>query len=308
MDTWDPHEPWDAPSYYTELYMPDYDGELVLPLYGNWHDMPGYREEQLRKGHATYCGEITMVDTWVGFLLKSVENMGLEDRTVVIFTTDHGFYFGEHGGLFGKMSSDKYPDGTLRPYDEPGSQWSYSPLYEEIVHLPLLVRAPGVSPRRLRRLEFGDRRHAHRAGPAGFWTSLTSYRAVHLRPPCATDRSPVASMRSAAYPSPIRAIRSSPWTTSSATSRTLRSRPSLRDSGASSTAPNPGVSQLYNLVSDPHQLDNVIERHMDVAGEMHRLLVEFMRENEVPETAAAAAVGTAYVGAQKSLLPLVGEG
>ena len=146
VDTWDPHEPWDAPPYYTELYWPGYDGELVLPVYGNWHDVPGYQEEQLRKGHATYCGEITMVDTWAGFLLRSVENMGLADRTIVIFTTDHGFYFGEHGGLFGKMSSDKYPDGTLRPYDEPGSQWSYSPLYEEIVHLPLLLRAPGVPP------------------------------------------------------------------------------------------------------------------------------------------------------------------
>ena len=44
------------------------------------------------------------------------------------------------------MSSDKYPDGTLRPYDEMGSQWSYSPLFEELVHLPLLIRAPGVSP------------------------------------------------------------------------------------------------------------------------------------------------------------------
>ena len=42
VDTWDPHEPWDAPLYYTELYWPGYDGELVLPVYGNWHDVPGY--------------------------------------------------------------------------------------------------------------------------------------------------------------------------------------------------------------------------------------------------------------------------
>ena len=114
VDTWDPHEPWDAPSYYTEQYWPGYDGELVLPVYGNWHDVPGYAEETLKKGHATYCGEITMVDTWVGFLLKSVENMGLMDKTAIIFTTDHGFYFGEHGGLFGKMSGDKLPDGSLQ--------------------------------------------------------------------------------------------------------------------------------------------------------------------------------------------------
>ena len=98
----------------------------------------------MRKGHATYCGEITMVDTWLGFLLKSVENMGLTDRTAVIFTTDHGFYFGEHGGLFGKMNSGKFPDGTLRPYGEPGSTWAHSPLFEELIHIPLLIRVPGL--------------------------------------------------------------------------------------------------------------------------------------------------------------------
>ena len=48
-------------------------------------------------------------------------------------------------------------------------------------------------------------------------------------------------------------------------------------------SPAPGVSQLYNLNTDPQQLDNVIERHTDIAGDIHRLLVEFMRENEVPE-------------------------
>ena len=78
--------------------------------------------------------------------MKSIENMGLTDKTIVICTTDHGIYFGEHGGLFGKMSSGKYPDGTLRPYDEASSKWSYSPLFEEIVHLPLLIRVPGMSP------------------------------------------------------------------------------------------------------------------------------------------------------------------
>ena len=64
--------------------------------------MPGYSEAQMRKGHATYCGEITMVDTWVGQLLRSVENMGIADKTVVIFTSDHGFYFGEHGACLAR--------------------------------------------------------------------------------------------------------------------------------------------------------------------------------------------------------------
>ena len=263
--------------------MPEYDGELVLPLYGNWHDMPGYTEAQVRKGHATYCGEITMVDTWLGYLLKSVENMGIADKTVVIFTSDHGFYFGEHGGLFGKMSSDKYPDGTLRPYDEPGSQWSYSPLFEELVHLPLLIRAPGVSP--------------------GVYSGLSS--AIDVMPTVldllglaipdfVQGRSLAPAMGDATRSGRDYVVSSIPFANPgrrgpisrqlpSATSRTLRSRPSLRDIGACYTALTQGCPQLYNLASDPQQLDNVIEGHMDEAREIHRLLVEFMRENEVPE-------------------------
>ena len=146
VDTWDPHEPWDAPPYYTELCWLYYDGPLALPLYGNQHVVPEYEEAMLRKSLATYCGEITMVDSRLGFLLKSVENMGLSDRTTVIFTTGCGFYFGEHGGTFGKMRSGKSADGPLRPRGGPGSTWTYSPLFEELVHIPVQIQVPGVSP------------------------------------------------------------------------------------------------------------------------------------------------------------------
>ena len=282
VDTWDPHEPWDAPSYYTELYLPEYDGELVLPLYGNWHDVPGYEEAQMRKGHATYCGEITMVDTWLGFLLKSVENMGLADKTVVIFTTDHGFYFGEHGGLFGKMSSDKYPDGTLRPYDEPGSQWSYSPLFEEIVHLPLVIRSPGITPGAygglssavdvmptvldLLGLDIPAFVQGRSLAPALRDNSFLGREYVVSSLPFANPGEPVLSVDNF-----LRDLKDPPVTTVTSGEWSLL------------YSPAPGVSQLYNLNTDPQQLDNVIARHTDVAGDIHRLLVEFMRENEVPE-------------------------
>ena len=282
VDTWDPHEPWDAPPYYTELYWPGYDGELVLPVYGNWHDVPGYQEEQLRKGHATYCGEITMVDTWAGFLLRSVENMGLADRTIVIFTTDHGFYFGEHGGLFGKMSSDKYPDGTLRSYDEPGSQWSYSPLYEEIVHLPLLLRAPGVPPGNyagitsavdvmptvldLLGLEIPDFVQGRSLAPALRDPATQGRDFVVSSLPFANPGDPVHSvdnlLRVLTEP-PVTTVTSGGW--------------SLLYSSL------PGVSKLYNLTADPKQSTNVIETHLDVASELHQKLVYFMRETEVPK-------------------------
>ena len=282
VDTWDPHEPWDAPPYYTEIYMPEYDGELVLPLYGNWHDMPGYTEAQMRKGHATYCGEITMVDTWVGQLLRSVENMGIADKTAVIFTSDHGFYFGEHGGLFGKMCSDKYADGTLRPYDEMGSQWSYSPLFEELVHLPLLIRAPGVSPGvhgglssaidvmptvlDLLGVAIPDFVQGRSLTPALGDLTRAGREYVVSSIPFANPGDAVQSVDNF-----LRDLKDPPVTTVTAGHWSLL------------YSPDPGVSQLYNLASDPQQLDNVIESHLDKAREMHRMLVEFMRENEVPE-------------------------
>ena len=282
VDTWDPHEPWDAPPYYTELYYPEYDGELVLPLYGNWHDVPGYEEAQMRKGHASYCGEITMVDTWLGFLLKSVENMGLTEKTIIIFTTDHGFYFGEHGGLFGKMSSDKYPDGTLRPYDEPGSQWSYSPLFEEIVHLPLVIRAPGTTPGvygglssaidvmptvlDLLGLDIPEFVQGRSLAPAIRDNFLSGREFVVSSLPFANPGDPVLSVDNF-----LRDLKDPPVTTVTSGEWSL----------LYSTAP--GVSQLYNLRTDPQQLDNVIGRHTDIARDIHRLLLDFMRENEVPE-------------------------
>ncbi|MDQ3670162.1 MAG: sulfatase, partial [Actinomycetota bacterium] len=96
VDSWDPHEPWDAPEYYTALYKPDYDGRQLYPTYGKWRDA-GLTEEDIQTAHATYCGEVTMVDRWIGRLLEKLDVLGLTDNTVVLFTSDHGFFFGEHG-------------------------------------------------------------------------------------------------------------------------------------------------------------------------------------------------------------------
>ena len=282
VDTWDPHEPWDAPPHYTELYWPEYDGEVVLPLYGNWHDAPGFDAEKVRKGHATYCGEITMVDTWLGFLLKYVEDMGLLDKTAVIFTTDHGFYFGEHGGLFGKMNGDWFPDGTLRPYGEPGSTWTHSPLFEEIVHLPLLIHAPGIIPGTygglssavdvmptvldLLGMEIPASVQGRSLAPGMRDTSVPGREYVVSSIPFANPGDPVHSVDNL-----LRPLADHPVTTITAGEWSLL------------YSPQEGRSELYNLSSDPNQLQNVIETHRNDASAIHQLLVRFMRETQVPD-------------------------
>jgi arylsulfatase A-like enzyme len=154
VDSWDPHEPWDAPDYYTALYKSDYDGRQLYPTYGKWRDA-GLTEEDVATAHATYCGEVTMVDRWVGRLLEKIEVLGLGDNTIVMFTSDHGFFFGEHG-YFGKAEWFHDP-GAVVAEDSEVPEWlqeswlltvGWSPLYQELTRIPLMVRGAGTEPGR----------------------------------------------------------------------------------------------------------------------------------------------------------------
>ena len=287
VDTWDPHEPWDAPGYYTEIYCPGYDGEIIEPVYGFWQDVPGFTQERLKKAHATYCGEITMVDTWLGYFLRRVENMGLMENTAIIFTSDHGFYFGEHGGLFGKMvyeigSNGKYP--ALDDWDKQieGGIWAYSPLYEEIINIPLLIYVPGIS--------------------AGAYDQLTS--AVDVMPtvldvlgsdipdfvegqsllPKINDASisgrefTVSSIPFANPGDPVRSVDNFLRMLKAPTVTTITSaKYSLLYS------PEAGQSKLYDLSLDPGQEKDIISDRPDMGKDLHQYLVKFMRDTDVAD-------------------------
>jgi len=125
IDAFDPHEPWDPPEYFTNMYAPqNYRGQKI---YHPNYDFTGYLTKgELAYSHATYCGELTLVDKWVGTVLRKIDDLGLRDTTAVFFTTDHGFYHGEHGRI------GKHTIG--------GEPWA---LYEEVAHIPLIVRMPG---------------------------------------------------------------------------------------------------------------------------------------------------------------------
>jgi arylsulfatase A-like enzyme len=73
-----------------------------------------------------YDGEITFVDQHVGKLLDFVAQHDWGKRTAIVVTADHGEAFGEH-----KM----YRHGFE--------------IYEMLVHVPLMIRAPGATPRRI---------------------------------------------------------------------------------------------------------------------------------------------------------------
>ena len=154
VDTWDPHEPWDAPEYYTEKYRPGYDGRQLYPAYAKWEEA-GLTEDEVALAHSTYCGEVTMVDFWMGRLLAKLDALNLTDNTIVLFVSDHGFYFGEHG-YFGKAewindNAAAASEDSVLP-DWLAESWllsvAPSPLYGELTRLPLIARVPGEKPGR----------------------------------------------------------------------------------------------------------------------------------------------------------------
>ncbi len=282
IDTWDPHEPWDAPAYYTELYMPGYDGELVQPPYAHWYDTDNLTEADVKKAHACYMGEITMVDTWLGHLLRKVDNMGLRDKTAIIFTTDHGFYFGEHGGLFGKMHFAKKQDGTLYWHGDADSQWDHSPLYEELIHIPLLISVPGVLPR-----SFDGFTAAVDVMPTvldimqqpipGWVEGVSLLNAA--RGEKKAEREFVISTIPFANPGDrVRSVDnvSRPMTAGLVTTITAGEWALLYSA-------DPGMSELYHLSSDPSQQHNIISRNEDVAKRLHSFMIQFMRDTKVSE-------------------------
>lgn len=109
VDAYDPHEPWDPPEEYASLYSDGYDGPETLTA-PNSEDS-WLTKEQLKRMHALYSGEITMMDHWLGNFLDKVRGMGLMENTLLVLVSDHGFAFGEHG-YAGKLPSAMYPEIT----------------------------------------------------------------------------------------------------------------------------------------------------------------------------------------------------
>lgn len=119
VDCFDPHEPWDPPKHYVDLYDPGYEGrEVIFPPYGPATHLS---EAELKHMRALYAGEVTMVDRWLGIFLDRARSLGLLDRSLVIVSSDHGHQLGEHG-ILGKLAFG---------------------LFNELMDVPLLIRHPG---------------------------------------------------------------------------------------------------------------------------------------------------------------------
>jgi len=124
-----PHPPMIVSEPYYSMYPPQgipAPASISDPRTNSpYADRPGegvlYRQPQLIKQMTSiYYGMVREVDDWIGKILQRVDDLGLADNTLIIFTSDHGEMLGDHG-MHGKFV-----------------------FYEGSVHVPLLMRLPGA--------------------------------------------------------------------------------------------------------------------------------------------------------------------
>ncbi len=284
VDTFDPHEPWDPPQRYVDLYDPGYEGEEVIyPRYGPCDYLS---DAELKHMRALYAGEATLVDRWVGTLLGRIDELGLRENTAVIFTTDHGFYIGEHG-LTGKSIITEAGSGAV-------------PLYEEVARIPLIIRLPGQQ---------AGRRQAFVQPPDLMPTILDLARIEIPQTVQGKSLAPIIhgeqqKLRPVALTSPsiVHGVRARRFTT--VTGDDLSGQewsliyPGARvdDAQAAESAivdsitrteraayPGTGGPELYHLPTDPAQQHNVFGRRRDIAERLHAEHVRLLEEWGTPE-------------------------
>jgi len=79
--------------------------------------------DELAKDIACYYGMISCMDKYIGLIINHLDDLGLAENTLVVFTSDHGHYFGQHG-LIAK--------GAFH--------------YEDGIRVPMIARLPGRIP------------------------------------------------------------------------------------------------------------------------------------------------------------------
>jgi iduronate 2-sulfatase len=128
-----PHVPFVAPKSY---YAPFPFGQMTLPekIVGDWDDIPqagiNYKTSKnmqmnvirQKKAVAGYYASVAYMDRQVGKVMGALKKAALEDKTIVIFTSDHGYHLGEH------------------------DFWAKVSLHEESAQVPLIISVPGKQP------------------------------------------------------------------------------------------------------------------------------------------------------------------
>lgn len=110
-------------------------------------DAPGLDREKIKKQMREYLASVNGVDRNVGRVLARIDELGLRDNTIVIFTSDHGYNMG-HNGIWHKgngiWATEQKPPGEVYLGTRVISDKYRPNMYELSMKVPAIVRWPGV--------------------------------------------------------------------------------------------------------------------------------------------------------------------
>jgi arylsulfatase A-like enzyme len=108
----------------TQQQKPDFSAwkETGFGIHG-YNSHAKFSEKEQRRNMATYYGMVSCMDKYIGKILDKLDELGLADNTVVVFSTDHGHFYGQHG---------LHAKGGFH--------------YEDLIRIPFIVRYPGYVP------------------------------------------------------------------------------------------------------------------------------------------------------------------
>ena len=107
-------------------------GDTLHPRNQHWAKCWGFdrfTDADTQQGRQAYLAMCTEVDDWCGRILQALEDSGQADNTIVIYASDHGEMWGEHG-IWGKQC-----------------------FYEESARVPLIARGPRLGVQRGKRID-----------------------------------------------------------------------------------------------------------------------------------------------------------
>jgi choline-sulfatase len=125
-----PHDPFDPPAELGEKYahaavpsaitaQPQHKSQRTQQHMKHWSHGT---EADVTIARRQYCAKIELIDQQIGLILSALEEQGLADNTIVVFSSDHGEQAGDHG-LYQKHVA-----------------------YESSLRVPLIVAGPGIKP------------------------------------------------------------------------------------------------------------------------------------------------------------------
>lgn len=213
----DPHHPHEPPAPYNQMFV---------------HDL--------------YAGEIAYADESLGTLLDHLKRLGVYDRTLIVFTADHGEGNGEHRESTHSLL-----------------------MYNSTLHVPLMIRTPGGA--------------SHRVSQ---WVSLvdvlpTVLDILDISPP---EDIQGVSLKPYLSGPPAEDDAGPPRYAETLSPRLSRGWGELRGllDGHHKYIHGPRP-ELYDLAQDPHELDNLIEHQPALAADLREQLQGYLEAFAVPE-------------------------